>query len=103
MVFYNEYNTLLENFIIRNKIKNKMYRKRIYGSSQENACPFCGKEANLKSKQGIPVCKDHQTDNLEIKCVCGEILDVMDGKFGTYFNCFKCGNISLRKGLKRSD
>jgi len=35
-----------------------------------------------------------------MKCVCGEWLDIKKGKFGPYFSCMNCGNISWRKGIE---
>ena len=71
-----------------------------YGQSRVNNCPFCGKIAVAKSKQGVPVCLAHKTDNLDnLKCVCGEYLDVFEGKWGHYFRCMNCGNINFKKGL----
>ena len=74
-------------------------RKR-YGDSLINHCPFCGKSAFIKNKQGIPVCADHKKNELSnLKCACGSWLDIATGKWGPYFRCMHCGNISFRKGL----
>jgi len=70
-----------------------------YGQSKAQNCPFCGKAAVTSNKQGIPVCIKHKGDNLDLKCVCGEYLDVKNGKFGPYFHCMNCGNINFNKGL----
>jgi len=71
-----------------------------YGQSRVNNCPFCGKIGVAKSKQGVPVCLAHKTENLDnLKCVCGEYLDVFEGKWGPYFRCMNCGNINFKKGL----
>lgn len=77
-----------------------MNRKR-YGESRIDKCPFCGKTATAKNSQGVPVCRNHKRKLLEnMKCACGEWLDVNEGKWGPYFRCFNCGNISFRKGLE---
>ena len=77
-----------------------MYRKKVYGESRIDNCPFCGRRALTKNSEGVPVCADHKNKSLpRMKCVCGEPLDVMEGKWGAYFNCINCGNISFRKGL----
>ena len=74
--------------------------KKEYGNYQQNVCPFCSKVAVTKNSQGIPVCREHSNKKLEgIKCVCGSWLDLCDGKFGPYFRCMNCGNISFQRGL----
>jgi hypothetical protein len=75
--------------------------RKVYGDSKIAECPFCGKQAITRNPQDIPVCKDHDQEELpNMKCVCGEWLDVRIGKFGPYFVCIKCGNINFRKGLE---
>ena len=75
-------------------------RKR-YGESRIDKCPFCGKMAVVKNSQGIPVCNNHKGSELKnLKCACGEYLDIAKGKFGAYFRCINCGNISFKKGLE---
>lgn len=74
-----------------------MRNRKVYGASQENLCPFCGKQSTSQSEQGIPVCKDHKEEAVNWKCICGEWLDLKIGKFGPYFNCFKCGNLSFSR------
>ena len=64
-------------------------------------CPFCGKRAVTESSQGVPVCLVHKSSELlDLKCVCGEWLDIRKGKYGPYFHCMNCGNISWRKGME---
>lgn len=71
-----------------------------YGKSQINECPFCGKQVVVKNDQGIPVCKEHKDKKLKnLKCACGEWLDIKQGKWGPYFVCINCGNISFKKGV----
>ena len=70
-----------------------------YGESRIDRCPFCSKTATTANKQGVPVCSEHKDKNLDLKCICGEYLDVMKGKWGPYFRCLNCGNISFKKGL----
>lgn len=71
-----------------------------YGQSRINNCPFCGKIGVTKNKQGVPVCLMHKDEYLsDVKCVCGEYLDVFEGKWGPYFRCMNCGNINFKKGL----
>jgi len=78
-----------------------MYIKKRYGESRVDNCPFCGKISVTKNKQGVPVCKDHKEDMLtDLKCICGEWLDVQEGKWGPYFRCMNCGNVNYRKGLE---
>jgi hypothetical protein len=68
------------------------------GTIMEN-CPFCGRLATVKNEQNVPVCTTHRGAFLELKCLCGKPLDVMNGKYGVYGNCLKCGNMSLKKAL----
>ena len=76
-------------------------RKKVYGSYQIAKCVFCGKTSTIRNKQGIEVCKEHKNNEFQsIKCSCGSWLDLRAGKFGAYFNCMNCGNISFRKGLE---
>ncbi|MBD3309991.1 hypothetical protein GF351_02115 [Candidatus Woesearchaeota archaeon] len=78
-----------------------MYRKKIYGRSKESKCPFCDSTASAMNNQGILVCQRHIKDELKnLKCMCGEPLDIMQGKWGPYFRCINCGNISYKKGLE---
>ncbi|SRR3989344_1555349 len=72
-----------------------------YGQSKSNKCPFCGVEATFQNAQGIPVCRRHRDFSLDdLRCVCGESLEPMTGKFGPYFHCMNCGNINFRKGIE---
>lgn len=73
--------------------------RKVYGQSKAYECPFCGKRALSVSKQGVPVCVNHKNKSVNIKCVCGEWLDIKKGKWGPYFHCMNCGNISFRKAL----
>ncbi len=71
-----------------------------YGESKETRCPFCGKLATAKNAQGIPVCAQHKAKSMpEMRCSCGEWLELRTGRFGPYFFCLHCGNINFRKGL----
>ena len=75
--------------------------KKVYGNSKQLNCPFCARIATHKSKQGLDVCRLHIKETLEeIKCVCGGWLESKVGKFGPYFNCLNCGNISYSKGME---
>jgi len=72
-----------------------------YGQSRVDNCPFCGKQCVTKNSQGIPVCAEHKNIELkDLKCSCGGWLDVKSGKFGSYFHCLNCGNISFSKGVE---
>jgi len=74
---------------------------KTYGQSKVDKCPFCGKQGITKNKQGVPVCVKHKNSILgNLKCACGDYLDILDGKYGPYFNCMNCGNINFRKGLE---
>ncbi len=81
-----------------------MYRKNVYGKSRDNLCPFCSKNAVTSNEQGVPVCVEHRKTNLHnMKCVCGEWLDLRSGKWGPYFSCMRCGNINFNKGLEMNN
>lgn len=72
-----------------------------YGSYQVARCPFCDKQATAKSAQGVPVCQAHTKASLpDLKCQCGGYLDLREGKWGPYFNCFKCGNVNFSRALE---
>ncbi len=80
-----------------------MYIPKRYGESKIESCPFCEKRAIARNPQGVPVCLTHKDKEiLDIKCACGESLEVMSGKWGPYFRCLRCGNINFRKGLGMS-
>ncbi len=74
-----------------------------YGQSQTIACPFCGDAATSKNSQGLPVCRHHTKDEMNLKCVCGDYLDIKEGKYGAYFSCFHCGNISWSKAMEMNN
>lgn len=75
-------------------------RKKIYGASQENKCPFCSRQTIAMTKTGLPVCPAHTKEKLpNKKCSCGKNLALMMGKWGPYFNCINCGNINFKKGM----
>ncbi len=75
--------------------------KKVYGASKVDKCPFCGKQAVTENSAGVPVCLTHKDASLpELKCICGEWLDVQSGKFGPYFRCMRCGNVSWSKAMR---
>ena len=77
-----------------------MHIPKRYGQSKIDPCPFCKKTAITKNSQGVPVCLSHKEAALpEMKCACGNYLNMMEGKFGIFFNCMSCGNKSLSKVL----
>lgn len=74
--------------------------RKSYGQSKIATCPFCGKNALSKNKEGIPVCIDHKTETLpDLKCICGEYLDLRFSKFGPFFTCMNCGTVSFAKAM----
>jgi hypothetical protein len=78
-----------------------MFIPKQYGKSRVDSCPFCGKQSTSVNKQGVPVCLQHKNEEFSgLKCFCGESLDLRSGKWGPYFYCFKCGNVSFAKGLE---
>lgn len=75
-----------------------MYNRRFSRGPKTDNCPFCGKISITQNAQGVPVCQAHKERNLEnIKCACGEYLEVLSGKWGPYFRCLNCGNINFKK------
>ena len=78
-----------------------MFIPKKYGHSKIENCPFCQKQAISRNNQGIPVCQNHKDRQLDgLKCLCGSTLSIMNGKFGTFFSCIKCGNMNLRKVME---
>lgn len=78
-----------------------MYIPKKYGSYKIDRCPFCEKQAIAKNGQGVPVCQAHREEAIEdFRCQCNSPLDLMDGKFGPYFKCIKCGNVSFSRALE---
>jgi hypothetical protein len=78
-----------------------MYIPKKYGQGKVDSCPFCAKTATAKNSQNVPVCVQHKEETLDdLKCLCGEYLDILEGKYGVFFKCIKCGNMNLRKVLE---
>ena len=78
-----------------------MFKKKVYGSSREDSCPFCGKRALTENSQGVIVCEEHKNTTIDnMKCVCGETLDMARGKWGPFFVCVKCGNLNFKRVLE---
>lgn len=81
-----------------------MYIPKRYGQGKIDKCPFCQKQSTTLNKQGVPVCASHKEEMLgDLKCVCGSTLDMLQGKFGVFFSCMKCGNMNLRKVMEIND
>lgn len=76
-----------------------MFRgRKQYGLSRKDECPFCGKQSTTTNKQTIPVCKEHKDAIMnDMKCACGEWLDIKQGKWGYFFLCINCGPINKDK------
>ena|SRR3989338_1563027 len=78
-----------------------MHIPKKYGQSKVDLCPFCKKQATAKNKQSLPVCQNHKKEILDgMKCICGSTLDMLNGKFGIFFSCMKCGSMNLKKVLE---
>ena len=78
-----------------------MFIPKKYGQSKIDECPFCGRHATIMNRQDVPVCQNHKNESLdELKCVCGETLEMLHGKFGVFFKCINCGNKNLKKVLE---
>jgi hypothetical protein len=75
-----------------------MFRRKEYGKSKIDKCPFCNSQAIFTNKQGFAVCKDHKDSLLnDMKCVCGDYLDLKKGKYGMFYTCMNCGTMSQAK------
>jgi hypothetical protein len=78
-----------------------MFRKKVYGQSKVEKCPFCGKTATTENLQGVPTCISHKSEELvDFKCMCGEWLEMKKSKWGPFFLCMHCGPISYKKGME---
>lgn len=78
-----------------------MRYKKVYGQSKVELCPFCSKQATVQNKEGLLVCPQHRNEEMPtVRCTCGDYLELRSGKFGPYFNCIQCGNISFAKGME---
>ena len=76
-------------------------RKKTYGTYKTSTCPFCSRVATHKNEQGLDVCHQHLKEQMqEFKCTCGSWLELRTGKFGAYFNCMRCGNMPIQKGME---
>jgi hypothetical protein len=81
-----------------------MYVPKQYGESRRDACPFCKKQATTVSKDGVPVCVEHKGSALpEMKCACGSMLELKNGKFGAFYNCINCGNQRMSRVFELND
>ncbi len=78
-----------------------MFIPKKYGQSKIDKCPFCQKHATSMNKQNVPVCPSHKGEVLDnLKCVCSNTLEIMNGKFGIFFSCTRCGSMNLRRVLE---
>ncbi len=78
-----------------------MYIPKKYGHGKIDKCPFCQKPATIINSQNVPVCSAHKEEELDnLRCICGNILDILQGKFGVFFSCIRCGNMNLRRVLE---
>ena len=75
-----------------------------YGSYKVDSCPFCGKQSTTQNSQKIPVCQTHKNTELyDLKCQCGEYIDIMSGKYGPFGNCMRCGNVRFSRVLELNE
>ncbi|MEK6858208.1 MAG: hypothetical protein AABX39_06490 [Nanoarchaeota archaeon] len=78
-----------------------MYIPKKYGQGKIDKCPFCQKQATIINSQNIPVCSTHKEEELDdLKCLCGDSLAILQGKFGVFFSCIRCGNMNLKKVIE---
>src|SRR3989338_1422919 len=79
------------------------HHRKVIGQYQVSECPFCGKRALAVNSQKVPVCVEHKSKIIpEKRCSCGSWLAILHGKYGPFFNCVKCGNMSYTKGNERA-
>ena len=75
--------------------------RKVYSESKVENCVICNKQALLLNTQGFSVCSIHKNIIIpELKCLCGEYLMMMDGKFGKFFQCINCGNITIKRAIE---
>ncbi len=78
-----------------------MYIPKKIGKSRIDNCPFCDKQSTTTNEQGLYVCKVHKSNLIQdLKCLCGDYLDILEGKWGPYCRCIKCGNMNMKKALE---
>ena len=78
-----------------------MFIPKKYGESQIKRCPWCEGIAITSNSQKVPVCMKHKNNIFEnVKCGCGKFLDIMHGKFGSFFTCTDCGIVNMKKALE---
>ncbi len=78
-----------------------MYIPKRYGQSKSEPCPFCERQSLAINEQGVAVCLAHKDKLLtNLKCLCGDYIDIRTGKFGAFAVCINCGNINLKKILE---
>jgi hypothetical protein len=78
-----------------------MYIPKRYGESRIDKCPFCDRRATTTNKQKFTVCEKHRTAVMnDLKCLCGDTLDIMTGKYGVFFKCVRCGTMNLKKAFE---
>ena len=84
-----------------------MYIPKRYGQSRIDKCPFCDEDSTqvctMVNSQGFPVCPKHKNSEVDVddlKCVCGNDLELLTGKFGPFFKCLECGPINMKKILE---
>lgn len=82
------------------QLLDKMHIPKRYGESKKQDCPFCGKKSITENSQGVPVCLAHKSSSLDLKCICGDWLETKKGKWGPYFTCPRCGNLSFAKAME---
>lgn len=75
--------------------------KKNYEEHKVSRCPFCNGAAITKNPQKIPVCMKHKNEELvDLRCKCGEFLDIKLGKFGPFFVCINCNIVKFKTGLE---
>ena len=66
--------------------------RKVYGAGRDNTCPFCGASATTTNDQKLPTCLKHKSEELyDLKCKCGDYVDLKIGRYGPFFLCMACG------------
>ena len=75
-----------------------MHMPKRYGDSKIEKCPFCERQSTTVNSQSVPVCQEHKNTKLaDMRCLCGDELEIRQGKYGTFFLCTTCGPQNMRK------
>lgn len=76
-------------------------RKSRYGADTTPDCFFCDSKAIIRNKLGLEVCRECK-DKTEMLCpLCGDPMEVRNGKYGTFLFCWKCNRNWSKYNLRK--